>query len=140
VSGQQHRVAIVVDRSFGERIADLARTSHVWAVESPENTPAIREVWDREAADPDPGADPLGPGVTSFAADEAESPEETCLRIADVVDEHHGAHDPPWCEIEVFGVELSPALRELFLELGAATFERTSAGFLCRPADPRQRA
>jgi hypothetical protein len=132
VSVQPYKVGIVVDRSFGEEIPELAHSFHVWAVESPINTPAIHEFWEMEYMDP--GADPLGPGITSFEASEGESTEEMCARIARDVDEHHGefAHDPPWSEIEVYGVKLSGCLEDVFVQLGAAEFELSKKGFICR--------
>lgn len=128
----KHRVAIVVDRAFGARLAGLAANRHVWIVESPANAPAIRQVWD------DPGSgdedDPLGPGVTSFAANESETAEGMCTRIAGDVAEHHSeaSHDPPWDEIEVIGVPLSARLRQVFESIGATVFEHTADGFVCR--------
>jgi hypothetical protein len=120
------KVVLVVDRAFGDRIAELSKQFAVWAVDSPENTPVIRRCWSHGQQD--------GLGVTSFVAGENESPEEMCDRIASTVDEHHGkfSQDPPWCEIEVYGVSLSPTLRAVFEEMGASEFEPTPDGFLCR--------
>lgn len=132
-----HKVGIVVDPNFGDRVAELARVFHVWVVESRANTPVIQGVWKSGMADA--AADPLAVGVTSFAAGEGESPEETCARIAWNVDEHHNesSHDPPWSEIEVFGVKLTEALRDVFEELGATACIPTQEGFVCRrrPSD-----
>lgn len=127
-----HKVGLVVDPGFGDRVAELARTFHVWVVESRENTPAIQRVWKSglvEAA-----ADPLAVGVTSFVALEGESPEAMCARIAGDVDVHHGefSHDPPWTEIEVFGVKLTATLRHVFDELEATACTPTQKGFVCR--------
>lgn len=127
-----HKVGLVVDQGFGDRVAELARAFHVWVVDSRENTPVIQRVWKSglvEAA-----VDPLAVGVTSFAALEGESPEAMCARIAGAVDEHHGefAHDPPWTEIEVFGVKLTAALQDVFEELEATACTPTREGFVCR--------
>lgn len=126
------RVAIVVDRAFGSRLAALASDRHVWIVESPVNSPAIRQVWDGPASGDED--DPLGPGVTSFAAIDAETPEAMCARIADDVAEHHNdaSHDPPWAEIGVIGVPLSPLLRQFFENIGGTVFHQTPDGFVCR--------
>ena len=109
-----HKVGLVVDRSFGERIVELARSFHVWVVESPANVPFVRRFWESQLAD--------------------SGPADICARIAETVDQHHGefAHDPPWTELEVFGVELDAALQEVFKDLGATTFEPTPEGFVCR--------
>lgn len=136
-----HKVGIVVDQGFGDRVAELARVFHVWVVESDANTPVIQEVW--KSANMAPAADPIAVGVTSFAAGAGESPEELCARIAWNVDEHHNesAHDPPWSEIEVFGVKLTATLRDVFEELGATACIPTEEGFVCRrsPSDSEPR-
>ncbi|NNC19208.1 hypothetical protein HRD49_17350 [Corallococcus exiguus] len=127
-----HKVGIVVDQGFGDRVAELARAFHVWVVESRENTPVIQGVWKSGLGDA--AADPLAVGVTSFAALEGESPEAMCARIAGDVAEHHGefAHDPPWSEMEVFGVKLTSTLRHVFEELEATACIPTPEGFVCR--------
>lgn len=128
----QTKVGLVVDRNFGQRVAALARSFHVWIIESPGNTPFIKAFWNGEPQSPD--GDPLASGITSFTADDKESPEDACARIAGDVDEHHGefAQDPPWSELEVFGVKLSDKLMEAFNAIGATSFEPTPDGFICR--------
>jgi hypothetical protein len=132
VTSARHKVGIVVDRSYAQRIPDLARAFHVWVVESPQNTPVIEQFWKEECAGVD--ADPLESGITSFQADDAESDRMLCARIASDVDLHNGelAHDPPWSEIAVYGSALDDQLREAFSDLGATSFERTLEGFVCR--------
>lgn len=126
------KVGIVVERNFGERLAALARSFHIWVIKSPVNTPFIKEYWSGEPQSP--AHDPLASGITSFTPDDNESPEDACARIAGDVEDHHGefAQDPPWSEIEVFGVKLSDRLREVFAEIGVTTFEPTPDGFICR--------
>lgn len=126
------KVGLVVDRSFGSRIDALARSFHVWVVASPSNKPFIQRFWQSEQ--PAIGADPLDLGITSFEAAESESPEETCARITEELDEHHGefAQEPPWSEIEVLGACLTPRLRQAFESIGATSFEATIGGFICR--------
>ncbi len=133
MTAQNNKVGIVVDRNFGSRIPELARLFHVWVVESPRNTPVIQQFWETtERASPE--ADPFEDGITSFEAEEMESAQEMCERIAEDVDNHHGefAHDPPWSEIEVYGVSLDEHLRKVFEELGATLISPTSDGFICR--------
>jgi hypothetical protein len=126
-----YKVGIVVDRLFGNRIVDVARSFHVWVVESLDNMSAIQQVWESNLSDSK--SDPLGPGVTTFVASEEETPEAICARIVYDVEAHHGefAHEPAWSEIEVFGVKLSPALKKVFEEIGATAFESTQDGFIC---------
>ena len=128
------KVGLVVERKFGPRVTALARSSHVWVIASPGNIPFIHRFWESEKQSLD--QDPLTSGITSFDADDQESPEAVCARLAGTVDEHHGefAQDPPWSEIEVFGVALSTTLREVFAAIGATTFEPTPDGFICRRA------
>jgi hypothetical protein len=130
--GTAHKVAIVVDRNFGNKLVDLARQYHVWIVESSSNTPVIRDVWASEPSDPN--ADLLGPGVTSFEATDNETAQAMCARISGDVEDHHGefGHEPPWSEIEIVGAPLDPYLEGVFLEMGASHFEATPDGFVCR--------
>jgi hypothetical protein len=124
-------VAVVVDRAFSDRLSELARLRHVWVVESPTNTAAIRDIWQGMSAESCPQS-----GVTSFEDDANQSAEELCADIVGVVDEHHGefSSDPPWSEIDVFGVALTPALRTVFEGIGSSGFESTTDGFVCRRA------
>jgi hypothetical protein len=132
MSQTETKVGLIVDRNFGPRIARLAQSFHVWAIESPANTRFIREFWKSESQTSE--RYPLATGITSFVAGDNESPEQACARIAGDVNQHHGefAHDLPWSELQVFGVELSEIVREVFKEIGATTFEPTSDGFICR--------
>ncbi len=126
-----HKIGLVVDRAYGDRLLELARTRHVWVVESPINTPIVRGYWN--SSDAQTPLDPEGPGITSFDAEECESPEETCTRIADDIDTHHGeyAHVPPWSDIAVIGVPLTEHLRHVFSGLGAVSFKALPNGFIC---------
>jgi hypothetical protein len=126
------RVGIVVDKNFGARLAHLARVIHVWTVESPVNTPLIREFWRTETQFVDGEADDSG--ITSFTANDEETPEQICVRIVGDVNEHHCGHfgEQPWTELHVFGTELTKTLREAFEEFGATSFEPTRDGFICR--------
>ena len=133
-----HKVYLVVDRKLGGRIAALAESCHVWAVASPVNTPAIQTVW--EAAPATPNDDPMGPGVTSFRADDqTESAESICVRLAEEIDIHHGEgmHEPPWTEIEVVGAALTEDIRAAFAAIGGEQFLSSCEGFICRRATER---
>jgi hypothetical protein len=132
IQTRSHKVGIVVDRNFGDRIQQLARLFHVWVVESPSNTPVIQKVWEAQSRVPD--LDILGPGVTSFGASSGETAEDMCARIASEVQVHHGefGHDPPWAEIEIHGVQLDDRLGEVFRALGTTEFEAFPEGFICR--------
>ncbi|HMR80189.1 MAG TPA: hypothetical protein PKD61_34010, partial [Polyangiaceae bacterium] len=78
--------------------------------------------------------DSIAIGITLYEADPQDSPAEICVRFSEKLKAYHGefAHDPPWSEIEVYGVSLSPELESVFRELGATAFESTIDGFICR--------
>jgi hypothetical protein len=124
-------VYLVVDRELGTRIMPLAQSGHVWAVASLVNSPVIQAVWAR--ADGTLDDDPMGPGVTSFRADDLhESAESICKRLVEEIDIHHGEGDAPWTEIEVLGVPLTQDLRTAFEAIGGEVLLPTREGFICR--------
>lgn len=125
-----HEVTVVLDRNFGDRLVALARRRHVWIVESDENVPWARRVWD-EPRD-EAGADPGAAGATSFTMFPDETPEAAFIRILETVDDHHGelAHNPPWSSIEVCGVALEPRVVEALQEYGVTRIEETSGSFV----------
>jgi hypothetical protein len=127
------KVAIVVDRAFGDRLPALARSRHVWVVGSSANTAVIRGIWQDTPAE---ARCSMRNGATSFVDNADLSAEEICAGIAGVVDEHHGelSSDPPWSEIEVFGVGLTPTLRSAFEGIGASAVDSTTDGFVCHRA------
>lgn len=127
-----HRIGIVLDPEFGRRLSQLARQFHLWVVVSDANTPAIRDSW-RDEATKETG-DPLASGVTSFEMSPGESREDVCARLLETVDDHHGehAHEPPWSEIEVYGLAITPRLQSLFTDFGAEEFTATASGFIAR--------
>ncbi len=122
----RHRVAIVVDTAFGERVLDLAARLHVWIVDTPANRAVAARVWasGEEYA--------TTRGVTTFVADVAESPEQHVIDVLPVVEIHHGAdaHDPPCAEIEVLGAAPTPAVRAAFAEFDYNAISERPAGFV----------
>ena len=121
-----HRVAVVVDRTFGERLLPLARRLHVWVCDTPTNHEAAEKAW---AAIP-PGAVWNEVGVTTFRVSESDSPEEMVIRHIGDIDLHH----PTWSQIEVHGVRLNDGLRAAWREYGADEFRETGEGFVCSRA------
>lgn len=133
MTARAHKVCIVLDPDSGGQIPRLARQFHTWVVESETNTPVIRDFWAEEVTTAETD-DPLDSGVTSFEAFSGESREETCIRILETVDDHHGewSHDPPWSEIEIIGVGFTPRLQAAFVEFGAESFTSTGSGFIAK--------
>ena len=128
VERTEHRVAIVLDPNYGERIIELARECHVWLVSSASNDAAVATL---HQSDP---AYSLGEGVTTFSP--AETPQASFVAILDLVEEHHGeySHDPPVSVIDVIGLEPSAAAID---ELDVYEFrhiEPSKNGFVARRA------
>ena len=119
----EHRVAVVADREFGERLLPLAQRLHVWACDTPVNREAAEKAW---AAIP-PGAVWNEVGVTTFRVGDDDSPEDMVVRHVGDIDLHH----PSWRQIEVYGVRLNDALRAAWQEYGADEFRETGDGFVC---------
>ena len=122
-----HKVGLVVDRDFGDRLLDIAKVFHVWICDTPANREAAEKAW---AAVP-PGAVWNEVGATTFRVGENDSPEEMAAgRLVDL-DEHH----PGWSRIEFFGVGPEAGLRAALQEYGADEFRETQEGFICsRPS------
>ena len=124
---QRHRVAIVVDRNFGERLRELSRHCHVWACKTPDNLHVAVQLWAEKS-----GGYSFEAGVTIFNVSAEATPEAMCRDILWTVDLHHGeySHDPPWSEIEVVGAALTPPLRAGLEDYGVEDFEERPDGFL----------
>jgi hypothetical protein len=132
MSHSPHRVAIVVDPTFGEQLHALAAGIHVWIADTPANRPVAERFW---AADPPTGTPhDLEYGVTTFNVDAAQSPEQWCAAIVGTVEEHHGevGHRPAVSELEVYGTPLTVLLQTAFAAYGFEKFEPTSDGFRAR--------
>ncbi len=115
------RVAIVVDREFGERLAELAGRMPVWIGDTPTNRPWIDAHWALTEGD-----------VTRFAVGFEDGPETMAMDILPTVDLHHGksSEDLPWTELTFFGIEPTSALREALAEHGVGGFRATADGFI----------
>ena len=114
-----------MDEHFGERLEHLPAREPVWIVESPANTPVVKRLWAERPQD-----NHLT-GITLFRAG-AESREALLLGILGPVDLHHGEYsaDPPYPELEVYGVGLSEEIGEALREFEFATFRPTAEGFV----------
>ena len=130
----EHRVAIVLDESFGKRLLLLAQRLHVWAVESPANAEAANTFLKMDVSLP---SEPLERGITTFMA-QGSSRCETLVAVLEDVDEHHGeyAHSPPWTVLEVYGLDETDADRVGFAEYGITQVIRTEFGLEVRRPSP----
>jgi release factor glutamine methyltransferase len=122
-----HRVALVVDRGFGDRLEPLASRVHVWIVDSPMNRPAAA----RLALPPDV-APSLETGFTMFRDSPDAPPDALVADWLDTIDQHHGrwSHDPPWTVLEVFGSAATAPLRSALARLRFTVVADTFDGFV----------
>jgi hypothetical protein len=124
----KYTVAVVVDRTFGERLDALARRVHVWVCATAENqqtASGYRAI--QQSFSPDSG-------VTTFRVSDSDSAEAMLIRVLPDVELHHGrsSHTPPWQALEVYGVSATPRVRDSLAGLGVSEFVDTPEGFVCR--------
>ena len=110
MSHSEHRVAIVVDPAFGDRLDALAGRMHVWVADTSANRAAAERFWATSTPSD------LESGVTTLEVDLSQSPEEWCAGIVGTVKEHQGEF----------------RLRAALAAHGFGDFESTSAGFRAR--------
>jgi hypothetical protein len=122
---EPYRVFVVLDRAFGERLADLAQKGSVWIVDTTANRTVAQHIW---------GATPTRShldGVTTFKTGDDCSPEASLIQQLDTIDLHHGVYsaNPPCTVLEVIGTEITERVKAEFAELGFDQFEPTLQGF-----------
>jgi hypothetical protein len=128
-------VAIVVERDFGDELAELAERLHVWVCSTPQNRRQVERMRMRDAQLESPSTEH---GVTTFNVSDADSPEEMLVGVLADVDLHHGeySHSPPWSVLEVYGALPTPAVRAALGKFGVNTFSTMGRGFHCsRPEE-----
>jgi hypothetical protein len=108
------KVTLVLDVSYGERLAALAPPA--WVCDSRINRPVIERLWSK------PNNDPMA--LTLFTRI-GESDDEACADIVPTIDQHH----PEWTELTVIGALATAATRECFTSLGPGEFVESSEGF-----------
>jgi hypothetical protein len=106
---EPYRVLVVVDRDYGQRLAELAQSGPVWIVDTPANRTAAQQIW---AADPNRSH---LKGVTTFKFREESSSEDILINELDTIDLHHGTHSasPPYTVLDVIGTAITARLRDL---------------------------
>ena len=126
-----HRIAVVFDGSFGDRLQSLARKLHVWIMKSPENEAAVQKYAATVAQTPD--EDPLGrdSGVTIFDGNELTE------GLVESIWDHHGefAHDPPLSAVIVIGKEASQSEESVLAAYGFQVIERQEGAFTAVAAE-----
>ena len=122
---EAYRVFVVLDRDYGERLLELARSGPVWIVDTPQNRAVAQNLW---AANPNRNQ---LEGVTTFKAGDDCSNEETLIDELDTIDLHHGSYsaDPPYTVLEVIGTPISERLKAELSHYGFNKFQPTGKGF-----------
>ena len=118
-------VAVVLDIGFGSRLASLAERAAVWIVDSSENRPTIESLWTARrtrGATYDVTVFRMIPGLA------AEDHIDGVLRSAGV---HVDPDEPlaPVGSVEVYGAELTGAMRAMFGRHDYSRFDPLDAGF-----------
>jgi hypothetical protein len=132
MAGAPYKVYVVVDREFGEQLAQLEPHVPVWIVDTTTNKPVIERLW-KEHADGDHLT-----GVTSFRDVDSSSPEDILLAELDSIDLHHGIYsaDPPYTILEVLGTPLTARAKAELSAYGFNEFHSNSAGFTATRPQP----
>jgi hypothetical protein len=127
-----YKVYIVVDREFGDKLAEIELGAPVWIVGTPINKTVVRRLWSER-----PQKSHLT-GITIFDDFESSSPEDILLGQVDTIDLHHGAYsaNPPYTIIEVVGTPLTARAKNGLSEYGFNEFCAGPAGFIAKRAEP----
>jgi hypothetical protein len=127
-----YKVYVVVDREFGEKLAQLERRVPVWIVDSPTNKPVVQRFWNER-----PNESHLT-GITTFHNIDALSPGDMLQRQLDTIELHHGPYsaNPAYSVIEVLGTQLTAAAKNGLAEYGFDEFHITSTGFVAIRSKP----
>lgn len=109
-----YKVRVVVDPSFGERLAQFPPGQPVWIVDSSINTSVAHRLREERV-----GENSLT-GITTFKPGCDLSPEDEAVGLLDTIETHHGEYsaDPPYSVLEFIGCTDSERLRSALAELG----------------------
>lgn len=121
-----HKVYLVVDREFGEKLAELEQNIPVWIVDTPSNKPVAQRLW-KNYSDTNHLT-----GVTTFVDTASLTPDELVRSHLNSLDLHHGPYsaNPPWTVIEVIGAQLTPETKAELATFGCNDFQPTPRGFI----------
>jgi hypothetical protein len=125
MDGERRDLYVVVDPTFGERLASLPAGVPVWIVDTPTNSPVARRLWKER-----PNANQFT-GITTYRVPADTSPEENLINELDTIDLHQGIHsaEPPYMQLEVIGTSLSERIKSELAEYGFVEFHLTPNGF-----------
>jgi hypothetical protein len=101
----RHKVRVVVDPSFGERLASLPAGEPVWVIDSAQNTPVAHRLWQERSGD-----DHLT-GITTFEGSGL-SPDDEAAGLLGTLEDHHGKYstDAAFSQLEIIGCRPSDRL------------------------------
>jgi len=132
VAAVPYKVYVVVDRAFGERLANLGPGVPVWIVNTPPNKKVACRLWEERPWDGHLT------GITTFRDMDFSSPEELLLQELDAIELHHGSYsaNPPYTVLEVLGAVLSPRIESELSSYGFSEFQPSPAGFRAMRPEP----
>ncbi len=116
---------MVLDPSYGEKLAHLHEAGPVWILDTPENHTVAQRIWASS-----PNRSHLD-GITTFKFAEASSAEDILINELDTIDLHQGTYsaNPPYTIVEVIGTGINDNVKRRFADFGFDQFEPTSHGF-----------
>jgi len=126
MNNRPHRVHVVVDPNFGDRLTELPPDDPAWIVDSAHNTPVAHRLRRERPSGPEFG------GITTFSGYDSATPEQNLLAELDTIDLHHGHYSasPPYSTLVVVGASPTSELRERLARLGFEIMTTSSTGFI----------
>lgn len=123
--GPKHKVTLVLDFAFGQKLHLLATESHLWVIDPPIDRIAASEYWAKNSENK------VESGIMTFKVSENEDTSEICLRILGTIDLHHNEYSStsPYSVLEIIGLNFSDELESAIEDLGFKKFETTDKGF-----------
>lgn len=130
---EHHRLFIVLEQEFGDRLLELNRSGPVWIVDTPVNRAAAERVWSAN-----PNCAHLD-GVTTFKIDVSHSAEDNLINELDTIDLHHGIYsaNPVSTILEVIGIQPSQRIKDELSQYGFSEFQLRETGFIATHAIPK---
>jgi hypothetical protein len=134
MDGVPYKVRVIVDREFGEHLAQLESGVPARIVDTPTNKAVAQRLWKER------NQESHLTGITTFNDPDSLSPEDILVSKLDTIDLHHGSYSavPPYTILEVLGVPLSERIKLALCEYGFNQFHPDATGFSAirpRPAD-----